>query len=319
MDTHTGDVSPAMTEMLASWRTAATAEKLLSGLDLSAFSKLQEAQSARLAQMLSPLSEVIAKQQAETARLVSETMGPFMQMHEDMAVSFAARVADLFTSIDLEGIQRRLLLPANLPTRYEPLLPGMKRLLEEDGIPLAWVVRLGTIEELLAATSADERTTILLGHADEILEDCADLVADMDAAALADVLPIAREAVEGFLSGKRKIAAVGAVAVTNTVVEQNQWATTERSARKHYAVPAQVDFREFTLVATLAALIVFYREWHPKAPDPMPDSLARHVVSHNLKDEHLSERNCLIAVMLMTSLMQAVQHEAMHRGSAGAT
>lgn len=42
----------------------------------------------------------------------------------------------------------------------------------------------------------------------------------------------------------------------------------------------------------------------------MPDSLARHVVSHNLRDEHLSERNCLIAVMLMTSLLQTVQHES---------
>lgn len=34
----------------------------------------------------------------------------------------------------------------------------------------------------------------------------------------------------------------------------------------------------------------------------MPDSLARHVMSHNLKDKHLSERNCLIAVMLKTAL-----------------
>ena len=51
----------------------------------------------------------------------------------------------------------------------------------------------------------------------------------------------------------------------------------------------------------------------PTAPAPLPDSLARHVVSHNVRDEHLSERNCLVAVMLMTSLLQTVQHEAMLR------
>lgn len=36
---------------------------------------------------------------------------------------------------------------------------------------------------------------------------------------------------------------------------------------------------------------------------------SRHVVSHNLRDEHLNERNRLIAVMLMMSLLQTVQHE----------
>lgn len=50
-------------------------------------------------------------------------------------------------------------------------------------------------------------------------------------------------------------------------------------------------------------------EGHPPTPTPMPDSLARHVVSHNMRDEHLNERNRLIAVMLMTSLLQTVQRE----------
>jgi hypothetical protein len=306
-------LSPSLTSAISSWGTTGAAS-VLRGLETSGFNKIWESRAAGLAQAISPLTEMLAKQQADTARLIASALSPLLQMRTEWAEtlsSITSSFADLYAGIDFEGIRRRMLLPSNLPTRYEALLPEMKRLLEEEGIPLAWVPRQEIVEALLAATSADERTAILLQHADEILEDCDELVADMDAESLAGVLPIAREVIEGYQAGKRKIAAVAAVTVTNTVVEQNRWATNERSARKHYALSTEVDIREFTLIATLAALIVFYREWHPQAPTSMPDSLARHVVSHNLRDEHLSERNCLVAVMLMTSLLQTVQHEAM--------
>lgn len=309
---HSVTISPVITNALSSWESGIGAAAL-SGFDLGGVSKVWVTPAFDFARLVSPLADIVAKQQADTAKLVANTLSPLLQMRAEWAetlFSFTNNFADLFASIDFESIRRRLLVPSNLPTRYEALLPEMKRLLEEEGIPLAWVPRQETVEALLAAPSPEARTAILLEHADEILEDCADLVAEMDAESLVGVLPIAREAIEGFRAGHRKIAAIGAVTVTNTVVEQNRWATNERSARKHYALSSDIDIRHFALVTTLAALIVFYREWHPQAPAPMPDSLARHVVSHNLRDEHLSERNCLIAVMLMTSLLQTVQHES---------
>jgi hypothetical protein len=70
--------------------------------------------------------------------------------------------------------------------------------------------------------------------------------------------------------------------------------------------------------ATRAPLVKFYDDWNPKSGQPRPVHLTRHVVSHHLADDQVSARNCVVAVMLMASLLVTVEHLELGRGETAA-
>lgn len=55
---------------------------------------------------------------------------------------------------------------------------------------------------------------------------------------------------------------------------------------------------------------VFFTTWYPDSGQPVPVALSRHVTIHQAQSDHLPERNAVVAVMLMASLLRAF-HETL--------
>lgn len=214
---------------------------------------------------------------------------------------------DALRIIDWDLLSRRSLAPSNWPDDYLPLLPGLLNLVNVEGVPAAWVPRQSLLLSLLGAGSADDRSELLIAHREEILEDCVEWVDALNDGFLAPQLPIARKVLAACKDGHWEVAAISAVAVVHAVVESLHWVSDRQKVRKHHGLTDKIPVSRLLEQATRAPLAVFYDDWNPKSGKPRPAHLTRHVVSHHLAEDQVSSRNCIVAVMLMTSLLVSVE------------
>ncbi|QAY74247.1 hypothetical protein ET445_13855 [Agromyces protaetiae] len=197
--------------------------------------------------------------------------------------------------------------PGNWSDAVEEQIDAVVELVNDDGIPVAWVPRTATLEELLTASSGNERSLILIARRDEILEDCASALARLeDDSAEFPALPIVQKVLAGCRDGHWEIAAVTAVTIVHGTVEALRWASDRQRAARQHALQTDEGRDRLLEQATRAPLVRFYDEWHAKSGKPRPAHLSRHVVAHDLAPDQVTERNCIVAVMLMASLLRTV-------------
>jgi len=208
--------------------------------------------------------------------------------------------------LDLDLLKQRSFVPYNWPEDFERYLLAIEKILNEEGLPLAWVPRHSILMKLLEAKSVERRLKILRKNRDAVLEDCAEILDELDYEFLIAQIPLARDVVAACKDGHWTAGAALAVMVTHAIVERLEWATSPASVKAHYRFSMKLTLDEMITGATQASLVSFYEEWHPKSKKPEPKFLTRHLVSHSVSDTHLNEHNCLVAVMLMTSLMETV-------------
>lgn len=217
-----------------------------------------------------------------------------------------AQISGVLSGLDWEQLRRRTLVPANWPTEFEDHLPIIQQALNAEGLPLAWVPRREVFLKLVTAPTAEERLEILRDHRGEVLEDCAQIVENLEDDFMAAQIPLAHDVVAACRAGHWRVAAVSAVVIVHAVVENLEWSTNPQGLMKNHGFAAPSTLEELIERATRAPFVSFYVEWHRKSGKPQPRGLARNVVSHRVTDAHLDEYNCLIAVMLMASLMETV-------------
>jgi len=229
-----------------------------------------------------------------------------------------AGMLDFLGTIDWDLLTRRSRVPSNWPDEFEEHLPTLLDMVNIEGIPAAWVPRRTLLMLLLAAESATERSELLFAHRDEILEDCLDWVEHLDDEFLASQLPIARKVLAACKDGHWEVAAISAVAVVHAVVESLHWASDRQRVQKHHKLTMELPLSQLLERSTRAPLVPFYDEWNPRSGKPRPAHLTRHVVSHQLAEDQVSARNCIVAVMLMSSLLVSVEQLELGRGEAAA-
>lgn len=215
-------------------------------------------------------------------------------------------IIDVLRSIDWDLITRRHRTPDNWPDGMDEQLHALIELVNVDGIPATWVPRSEVLEALLSATTGDERSRVLIEHRDEILTDCADWVEELVDPVLEPVLPIAREVLHACRDGRWKVGAVSAVQVVHSIVESLHWVSDRQRVAKHHVLKVSTPYTQLLEQASRAPLVMFYDDWNPQSGKPRPAHLTRHVVSHSLGDDQVSDRNCIVAVMLMASLLVTV-------------
>ncbi len=194
----------------------------------------------------------------------------------------------------------------------------MLEIVNNEGIPVAWVPRSTILKALVAAESPEARSEILVAHRDEILEDCAGWLDGLDDELVNPLLPMAEKVLAACADGHWEVAAVTAVGVTHSMVETLRWVTDHQRVRKYHRLTMQLPASQLLEQATRAPLVKFYADWNPKSGQPRPAHLTRHVVSHHLADDQVSARNCVVAVMLMSSLLVTVEHLELGRQEAAA-
>lgn len=215
-------------------------------------------------------------------------------------------ILDMFRSIDWDSITSPLRVPDNWPDDIHENLPELVDMVNREGIPAAWVPRSEVLTLLLDASAGDERSEVLIQHRDEILDDCSEWLEDLTDPVLDPILSIAREVLGACRSGFWKVAAISAVQVVHSIVESLHWVSDRQRVAKHHILTMETPYARMLEQATRAPLVLFYDDWNPLSGKPRPAHLTRHVVSHRLADDQVNERNCIVAVMLMASLIVTV-------------
>lgn len=213
---------------------------------------------------------------------------------------------DFLKSIDWGALSRTPVIPENWGEDYMSDLPKLAEIVNDEGIPLAWVPRASILRLLLDASTAEERVAIMLEREDEILSDCIEQVSQIDDEFLEPLMPTAHEVLDSCRDGRWRVGAISAVVLTHATVQNLHWVSDHQRARKHHRLTMNDPIRDLTEKATRAPLILFYDDWDPKSGKPRPKHISRHVVTHHFSPEQVERRNCLVAIMLMSSLMATV-------------
>lgn len=224
-------------------------------------------------------------------------------------IDFTATLQPIFEmlrSLDWDSITKPLRTPDNWPDDIHDNLPALLEMVNRDGIPAAWVPRREVLTLLLAASAGDERSALLIQHRDEILDDCSAWLDELADPVLDPLLPIAHEVLDACRNGFWKVGAISAVQVVHSIVESLHWVSDRQRVAKHHVLTMETPYSRMLEQATRAPLVLFYDDWNPLSGKPRPAHLTRHVVSHRLGEDQVNERNCIVAVMLMVSLLVTV-------------
>jgi hypothetical protein len=180
-----------------------------------------------------------------------------------------------------------------------------------EGIPLAFVPRESIVDELLAADDRDARVTIILRSKILILADCRWALQPDDEnplpASIAMLPRLLVEAIEVLDLGHVAAACTLSCSIIDSALRRTEPKQLDyKKLHKRSAATdlqqaiAGNDFRVSLAMRPMHSLMV---EWWPSMQAPMPKMPSRHVVTHWLDPEHLTESNALIIVMAATSLL----------------
>jgi hypothetical protein len=179
--------------------------------------------------------------------------------------------------------------------------------IQEDGLPLVWLPRAEIIAEVLDAPNRAARVEVLLRHADELIVDCREVLAAVRHETLTGQLPLAGRAVDALEAGHHEAAQALAVVVTETAVARAIRGKYEDVKSQVLFDPDLVPYTEMRLRAALAPIGPFYTTWYASSGTPAPEALSRHVTVHQADHTHYTEGNALVAVLLATSVLRALQ------------
>lgn len=180
--------------------------------------------------------------------------------------------------------------------------------IQEEGIPLVWVPPEQIVTALLDAPDRSARLAILLENKEEIAETCTDVLNGLAGHLTTGQVPLATKAVEAFAAGHVEAAQVLAVVVTETAVAKvfpgHGYRQVQESVRFD---KEQMTIGALRMAAALAAIAPFYTSWYPRSEKPPPEELSRHVTVHFADQVHYTEQNAVVAVLLATSILRALE------------
>lgn len=285
--------------------------------------ELDEATRERLRQAFAPVVQDISKRLAEIAApwtdqlaaQLGEALAPY---HERMRKQWA----DAFSGIDLRPLLPTFELPADLVEalkRWRDLVPPnwprgvdvdrMTEAISDDGIPLVWAPRAEVVTGVLAGGNRDARVAALLAHREHVIEDCRAVLDQVASPVYQGKVLLARQALDTFHAGHPEAAQALAVVITESAVASAINPKYDKvKSRVLVSDLDAVHIADLRLRAALAPLHRFYTEWtEGKTPGPMPEALSRHVTVHSAAPQHFTESNALLAVLLASTTLRALQ------------
>lgn len=223
-------------------------------------------------------------------------MEPVRQVVRDILFPPGLRAA-------IEGLREQH-VPRNWPREAD--IDRVVTVIQDDGLPLVWVPPAHVVAAVLAAPGRQARVDVLLEHADELVPDCRRVLTEVNAERMARQLPLAPRALDAFEAGQHEAALTLAVVVTDAVV-----ATWIPGGFEAVAKSVQFDPKRpvhlLRLGAAVAPLKNFKQRYFAEKGDIRPDALNRQVTVHYADAEHFTRGNALVACLLMTSVLRALQ------------
>ncbi|WP_018807360.1 hypothetical protein, partial [Salinispora arenicola] len=199
-------------------------------------------------------------------------------------------------------------LPPNWPDDLAVLDSELFAVVQDEGIPLVWVPRGEIVSDVLAAPDRQARIKILLARSGEVMQDCRDALHHANGNSdVASQVPLAHKAIDAFDGGHTEAAQALAVVVTETAVSRTIHHRYDKVRALVKVEPAELRIGQVRLRAALAPIRPFYTRWFPHTGAPPPAELSRHVSVHQADAGHYTDGNALIAVMLASSVLRALQ------------
>ncbi len=199
----------------------------------------------------------------------------------------------------------------------------------DGGIPVMWVPPSTVLLDLAVAPDHNARMLVLLLQKQEIIDNCKAITRYCDDPWVADACGLTGAAIAAYENGHHEAAMALAVSVSDPLAI---WASTprfrffkseaakemwEKSRKKSKYMWASLELSDamadlsydhgWPYKALIAPIPLFFTNWFPDSGDEPPNSLSRHVVAHQPTQQHFSPENALLSLMLVTSLLYAIQ------------
>jgi hypothetical protein len=190
-------------------------------------------------------------------------------------------------------------------------------IMQNEGIPLAWVPRAEIVADLTAAPDAATRDTILVARTPEIVEDCRRRLAEVLDADLQYLDGLIEDALRALEQSNPTAAQALAANVFDTLLRDMG-----HRGRLFAGVTGRFRYRDVTGSITAVSddtLIGLYRATCVLTPvlkaleefnfetDPVPERFRRHATAHRAGTIQYTAANAVIAIMLATSLLREAQ------------
>lgn len=202
-----------------------------------------------------------------------------------------------------------------------------------DGIPLAWVPPLPIVRGLAQRSTRDDRISFLLDNAEEVVEQCGNVIDECVDPWLSSIQPLAASVVgawkagEGFAAmglavnlaedlafdvaeGSRGFRSEEAAIAWNEELQESRSEYKQAIYRADYSNP--YVFPRFLDDVVRAPIPHFFSPWRRSSGMPAPSRSSRHVAVHRPSIEHYTPSNCLLSVMLVASFMREMQERVMN-------
>lgn len=262
--------------------------------------------------VLAPLQSTLEALRAQMTANLPNPLAPLEQQLAAIARNVLANIEwptfqyTLPTGLleNLTGMWDRV-LPPNWP-KAEKVGPTVD-VVRQDGLPLVWVPRASIVTAVVQAPDRPARIEILLARQEDVLQDC-DQVLDTIATPIRHGdLVLARQAVQALREGHDGAAqALVAAVLESTIADQ---IATPSKVRGRVQFDDRIALVELRLRVALAPLEPYFRHFTPgKTPEEQrPSGPNRHLTVHVTTPEHLSPANALVSVMLLVSVLRALQ------------
>ena len=194
--------------------------------------------------------------------------------------------------------------PPNWPTDT-PDFDVLNEILNEDGIPLVWVPRAEIVEQLLSATDRAERISILTQQRDAVIIDCRETASALGHERIASAKPLVLAAISALAGEHHEAAQALSVVVAESALKVALAKSYSKISHEVRIDAREVGLRTLRYRAALAPVARFYTPYYATAGEK-PEALSRHVSVHFAEADHYTEENALLAVLLMTSVLRAL-------------
>ncbi|MFD7603264.1 hypothetical protein ACFWAN_22575 [Streptomyces mirabilis] len=191
-------------------------------------------------------------------------------------------------------------------------LSQLHSLARNHGIPVAWVPPADVIRELVQADDHhDAKLDVLVSHQGKIRTACRRTVPEDSDGWHTDYPETARRVLAAWDDGHLLAAGCLALAAAEdtmflvTRVERTRYKMYDELKKAAGMEPHPQWWPHDQVVLT--PIEPLFSQYFPERDDPLPQNLSRHAVMHRLPLEHMNDGHCIIAIMLMVSLLAELE------------
>ncbi|MCK2199657.1 hypothetical protein [Corynebacterium callunae] len=224
------------------------------------------------------------------------------RMHDTWMEDLQVRLAPMATGL------RRALLPPNLRQLVDEITAGeVNGFVEKEAIPLYLIPRSRTALRLIRANGRQARRKVLNSCFDSIIDDCEKVLTESHAEIVSDQVNFVLDGIGAMRAGYVHSAQALFTVTLDTLITRlyPDQETLHLVKRRNKDTVAPEEFDEMDIREALVWLPIWnaHEEFWPKNGDPVPHHFSRHASVHAVTSRQFNKRNCIQALMLVTSLV----------------